>query len=406
MAVVSFDAVDVVFGRDPAAALALLDEGVGKDEISARTGQIVGVTGATLAIDEGEIFVLMGLSGSGKSSLLRCVNGLNRVARGRVLVRDGESEVDIAHCEAGRLRRLRMNRISMVFQQFALMPWRSVRDNVGYGLEIRGVAKDERYARVAQVLELVHLAQWADKYPHELSGGMQQRVGLARAFVTEAPILLMDEPFSALDPLIREHLQEELLEFQRRLKRTILFVSHDLDEALKIGSRIAIMEGGRIVQVGQPEEIITRPSTDYVRAFVANVNPLNVLRAGSLMCPAAELERDAAGIVLLDRGGRLTCRLDGEGRIAGVFAAARPLATVAYAGTLEATSLGEGTVATASPETPMRAIIELIYAADRAVPIVDGEGRLVGVVGMHELLAGLARRGAAPAAEAVAAAGC
>jgi glycine betaine/proline transport system ATP-binding protein len=250
-------------------------------------------------VNEGEILVLMGLSGSGKSTLLRCINGLNKVTRGRVVVHDGTTDVDVASCDAETLRRLRRNRISMVFQQFGLMPWRSVRDNVGFGLEIRGVDKAEVARKVQEQLHLVRLEKFADKVPSELSGGMQQRVGLARAFATDASILLMDEPFSALDPLIREHLQDELMELQRSLKKTIVFVSHDLDEALKIGSRIAIMEAGRVVQFGVPEEIVTKPINEYVRLFVASMNPLTVLRAA---CSCAR-SRAAAGRpdIVLDR---------------------------------------------------------------------------------------------------------
>ena len=199
---------------------------------------------------------------------------------------DGTSEVDVASCDPETLRRLRRNRISMVFQQFGLMPWLTVRDNVGFGLEIRGVDKAERDdgRRQAQAGAAREVRR---QVPHELSGGMQQRVGLARAFATEASILLMDEPFSALDPLIREHLQDELIELQRKLKKTIVFVSHDLDEALKIGTRIAIMEAGRVVQFGVPEDIVIKPVNDYVRQFVASMNPLTVLKGGTLMRPIA-----------------------------------------------------------------------------------------------------------------------
>ena len=253
MPAVEFRNVDVIFGKDPGPALRLLDGGAERQAILEATGNVLGVAGASLAIEAGEICVLMGLSGSGKSTLLRCVNGLNRATRGQVLVRDGAGAIDVVACDAATLRRLRMNRIAMVFQQFALLPWRTVQENVGFGLELRGMDKAERDRIVTEKLELVGLAEWKDNYAHELSGGMQQRVGLARAFATDADILLMDEPFSALDPLIRNHLQDELLALQQRLKKTIIFVSHDLDEALKIGSHIAIMEGGRIVQYGEPE---------------------------------------------------------------------------------------------------------------------------------------------------------
>src|SRR5690606_17460336 len=280
--------VDIVFGDKHAEVLALIDQGKNRDEISAETGIVVGVADASLTIREGEILVLMGLSGSGKSTLLRAVNGLAPVARGSVLVSTENGTVDPYTAGARKLRDLRMHTVSMVFQQFGLLPWRTVAENVGFGLELAGVAEDERRKTVAEQLELVNLAKWSERKVQELSGGMQQRVGLARAFATGAPILLMDEPFSALDPLIRTRLQDELLEFQRRLKKTILFVSHDLDEAFRIGNRIAIMEGGRIVQCGTPRQIFSNPASDYVASFVQNMNPLPVLTARDAMEPACD----------------------------------------------------------------------------------------------------------------------
>ncbi len=212
MGAVDFEKVDIVFGDDPKSALPLLDAGKTRDEILEATGQVLGVADASLEVEQGSICVLMGLSGSGKSTLLRAVNGLNKVTRGRVIVRPGGAnaggEIDVASCSAGALRQLRMNSVAMVFQQFALLPWRTVAENVGLGLELRGLGKAKRHEVVAEKLKLVGLGQWAGKYGHELSGGMQQRVGLARAFATDADILLMDEPFSALDPLIRDHLQD------------------------------------------------------------------------------------------------------------------------------------------------------------------------------------------------------
>jgi glycine betaine/proline transport system ATP-binding protein len=227
----------------------------------------------------------MGLSGSGKSTLLRAVNGLNPVVRGEVHVDAGDRMVSVTNASKDTLRQLRLARVAMVFQQFGLLPWRSVRENVGLGLELGGMERAERQKKVAEQLDLVGLADWAERKVGELSGGMQQRVGLARAFATDAPILLMDEPFSALDPLIRNRLQDELLELQARLKRTIIFVSHDLDEAFKLGNRIAIMEGGRIVQCGTPRQIFSDPASDYVADFVAEMNPLGVLCARDVMEP-------------------------------------------------------------------------------------------------------------------------
>ena len=264
MTAVNFDNVSIVFGENPDAALPLMDKGLERAEIQQQTGQVLGVHDCSLSVEPGEILVLMGLSGSGKSTLLRAVNGLNPVARGRVLVADGDRQVDVTHADAKTLRHMRLTQIAMVFQQFGLLPWRTVRDNVGLGLELGGMTKTERANKVDRQLDLVGLSDWADRKVGDLSGGMQQRVGLARAFVTDAPILLMDEPFSALDPLIRTRLQDELLELQERLNRTIIFVSHDLDEAFKLGDRIAIMEGGRIVERGTHDSLLEREGT-YAR---------------------------------------------------------------------------------------------------------------------------------------------
>lgn len=280
---VEFDAVSIVFGNEPETALLLADQGQSREDIQAATGQTLGVHDCSLIVETGEILVLMGLSGSGKSTLLRAVNGLNPVVRGKVLVDDGTAMVDITGADKATLRAMRLKKIAMVFQQFGLLPWRTVRENVGLGLELEGQKPVERRAQVDKQLELVGLSDWADRKVGELSGGMQQRVGLARAFATDAPILLMDEPFSALDPLIRTRLQDELLELQKKLKRTIIFVSHDLDEAFKLGGRIAIMEGGRIVQCGTPRDIFSNPSSDYVAEFVAHMNPLGVLCARDVM---------------------------------------------------------------------------------------------------------------------------
>ncbi|SFQ97149.1 choline ABC transporter ATP-binding protein [Poseidonocella sedimentorum] len=280
---VAFRNVSIVFGDAPETALPLMDAGQSRAEIQEATGQVLGVHDCSLEVAEGEILVLMGLSGSGKSTLLRAVNGLNPVVRGHVEVSDGDRMIDATRCDAKTLRDLRQKNIAMVFQAFGLLPWRNVLDNIALGLELAGVPKAERAQRAEAQLELVGLDGWGHCRYDELSGGMQQRVGLARAFATEAPILLMDEPFSALDPLIRARLQDELLDLQSKLKRTIIFVSHDLDEAFKIGNRIAIMEGGRIVQCGTPRDIYSAPASAYVADFVANMNPLMVLTARDAM---------------------------------------------------------------------------------------------------------------------------
>ncbi|SEL05744.1 glycine betaine/proline transport system ATP-binding protein [Roseivivax marinus] len=331
---VKIDNVSIVFGDEPKSALPLMDRGEDRPAVQEKTGQVLGVHNCSIDVEEGEILVLMGLSGSGKSTLLRAVNGLNPVVRGKVEVNTGSEMMDVTHASDEDLRWVRLNRVAMVFQQFGLLPWRTVRENVGLGLELGGMAKAERTERVDRQLGLVGLDGWGDRKVGELSGGMQQRVGLARAFATDAPILLMDEPFSALDPLIRTKLQDELLELQREMKKTIIFVSHDLDEAFKIGNRIAIMEGGRIVQCGRPSEIYSSPSDDYVAEFVAHMNPLGVLTARDVMgaaegpAPEGRVPADmpvsevmsrlgggASDLGVEDRGGTLIGRITAGGLV-------------------------------------------------------------------------------------------
>jgi len=285
MNAVEFDRVCIVFGDHPDRALPLMDEGLERGPIKAETGQVLGVHDCSLSVATGEILVLMGLSGSGKSTLLRAVNALNPVCRGEVRIRRGGQMVSVTGAGGRALRDIRLRDVAMVFQQFGLLPWRSVRENVGLGLELAGLSAAERRETVDRHLATVGLSDWAERKVGELSGGMQQRVGLARAFATEAPILLMDEPFSALDPLIRARLQDELLELQSKTGRTIIFVSHDLDEAFKLGNRIALMEGGRIVQVGTARDIIANPANGYVADFVAHMNPLGVLTAEDVAEP-------------------------------------------------------------------------------------------------------------------------
>ncbi|MDH0304810.1 MULTISPECIES: choline ABC transporter ATP-binding protein [unclassified Pseudomonas] len=301
MSIIRFEDVDVIFSSKPREALALLDQGQTREQILKQTGLVVGVEKANLDINKGEICVLMGLSGSGKSSLLRCINGLNTVSRGKLFVEHEGKHIDIAHCTPAELKMMRTKRIAMVFQKFALMPWLTVRENISFGLEMQGRPEKERRKLVDEKLELVGLTQWRNKKPDELSGGMQQRVGLARALAMDADILLMDEPFSALDPLIRQGLQDELLALQSKLSKTIVFVSHDLDEALKLGSRIAIMKDGRIIQYSKPEDIVLNPADEYVRTFVAHTNPLNVLCGRSLMRSLDNCKR-VNGSVCLDPG--------------------------------------------------------------------------------------------------------
>lgn len=276
-----------VFGARSAEALgAIHADGLSKAEVLERFNCVVGVADATFQINRGELFCIMGLSGSGKSTLVRHVNRLLEPTAGHILVNDQ----DVVEMNETELRQLRNHRVAMVFQNFGLMPHRTVRDNVAMPLEIRGTGKARRWEEADRVLDLVELSGWEDKYAHELSGGMQQRVGLARAIASDPDILLMDEPFSALDPLIRKQLQDQFMELSAKLKKTTMFITHDLDEAIRIGNRIAIMKDGQIVQIGTPEDIILNPADDYVSDFVAGISKLNMIFAHAVMRPVAEYE--------------------------------------------------------------------------------------------------------------------
>ncbi len=392
MTAVEFRHVDIVFGAERAAALAMIDQGAGRAEILERTGTVVGCADASLTVKEGEISVLMGLSGSGKSTLLRAVNLLNVPARGSVMVKHGDRMVDVVRCDAETLRAIRQHAVAMVFQQFALLPWRTVEENVGFGLELADVKEAERKARVAGQLKLVGLEQWAGKYAHELSGGMQQRVGLARAFATEAPILLMDEPFSALDPLIRTKLQDELLLLQERLRKTIVFVSHDLEEALKIGNTITIMEGGRIVQSGSPEDIVLRPSNDYVRDFIANVNPLSVLTAWNVMRDKRDLEPAGDDWLWLDRRRTTRFRIDPTGLVVAAERNGQPAVWVSCD---DVEKLPEDTpqVFWARPGTTLKTVMLAMHRSQTApVALFDDSSRFVGAIGIRDVLSAVLRR--------------
>ena len=270
-----------VFGPQPKAVIELLRQGLHKEEVFKRTGQVVGVNGVSFDVEAGEIYVLMGLSGSGKSTLIRLINRLVEPTAGSISI-DG---IDVTALPLAELVKWRRQRVAMVFQSFALMPHRTVLTNAGFGLEVAGQERTGREDRVRQVLRQVGLEAYAHKYPRQLSGGMQQRVGLARALAVDPDILLMDEAFSALDPLKRTEMQDLMLQLQREQRRTILFVSHDLEEALRIGTRIAIMEGGNLVQVGTPHEIVTQPANDYVRRFFKGVDTSRWLTAADLVDP-------------------------------------------------------------------------------------------------------------------------
>ena len=391
---VEFKDVDILFaqaGRDGRKslreALAALDGGATRSDIQDKYGVIVGVAGASLCVARGEISVLMGLSGSGKSTLLRAANGLNPVTRGSVLVRDGESAIDVATCDTLQMRRLRRERVAMVFQQFGLLPWRTVRENVGFGLELRGEAAAKRKLIVDEKLELVGLSQWAERYVGELSGGMQQRVGLARAFATDADILLMDEPFSALDPLIRGKLQDELLTLQARVKKTILFVSHDLDEALRLGDHISILQNGRIIQTGTAEDIVLAPADDYVAEFVRHMNPLTVLTGGMIMQRRALMAGDG-GEVWLDgaRRYRLSLSATDEALSLHLDGVAHAFCQVRDDADLDRLEPG---LAVAPASLSLQSIIHLRQTTGHPVLLAEG-GKILGVCGEAEIIRALA----------------
>ncbi|MEY4250775.1 MAG: hypothetical protein RJA87_2408 [Pseudomonadota bacterium] len=386
---IDFQSVDILFAkgtgkrRDQALvrAEALLSSGSDRSAIAAETGVVLGVAGANLSVKAGEISVLMGLSGSGKSTLLRAANGLNRVSRGQVKVRHLGGMVDVASCDDQTLRAVRRKSVAMVFQQFALLPWRTVRDNVGLGLEFQGMDKAARRRLVDEKLELVGLSEWADRKTDDLSGGMQQRVGLARAFATDADILLMDEPFSALDPLIRSRLQDELLGLQERVQKTILFVSHDLDEALKLGNQISIMEAGHIIQTGQAQDIILRPANDYVAQFVRHMNPLSVLTGASVMRPLSDLSAPS---------GQTRYRLEFTSQ-GGPFAAwAGDQSLRLIDNPADPDALGSGQMAVASLHTPLMTLIKLVNATGHAVLLTE-DGKVCGICGQSEIIAALSR---------------
>ena len=383
-----------IFGKNPRQALELARQGVDKQEIFERTGQAVGVNDASFDVYEGEIFVVMGLSGSGKSTLVRLLNRLIEPTAGVVAV-DGD---DIAAMSEEQLRQLRRTDMSMVFQSFALMPHLTVLQNTAFGLELGGTPLKERQARAEQALRQVGLEAWAQSLPHELSGGMQQRVGLARALANDPSVLLMDEAFSALDPLIRTEMQDELLNLQETQQRTVIFISHDLDEAIRIGDRIAIMEGGRVVQVGTPDEILRNPADDYVRSFFRGVDVSSVLTAGDIArkTQVTVIEHEGVGVraalqrlrqhdrdygYVIDRGRRFEGVVSVDG-LKQELEKDAPSLTNAFIPDVEAidqdTALGE--------------LFGPLAHHPYGLPVISGEGRYLGTVSKATMLETLDRQ--------------
>ncbi|THB71559.1 MAG: proline/glycine betaine ABC transporter ATP-binding protein ProV [Desulfobulbaceae bacterium] len=398
MAKISIENLYKVFGSSPQKGLSLLEQGKTKEEIYEQTGLTVGVQDASFDIEKGEIFVVMGLSGSGKSTLVRMINRLIEPTAGAVII-DGEDVLEMNKAELVKFRR---SKTSMVFQSFALMPHMSVINNVSFGLELDGIDKETRKERALDALKQVGLDGWENALPSELSGGMQQRVGLARGLAVDPDILLMDEAFSALDPLIRTEMQDELLKLQDRHERTIVFISHDLDEALRIGDRIAIMEGGRVVQVGTPEEILQNPADDYVRAFFRGVDPTGVISAGDIVrdnqltviwhtpegSPRATLE------LLNNQDREYAYILDSEHRFYGVVStdSLRDLVENAEPGTtlkIEQAFIKEALAVNESE--CLQDILPQVASHTWPIPVIDDKSTFKGVVSKNRFLRTLYR---------------
>ncbi|ACZ78113.1 MULTISPECIES: glycine betaine/L-proline ABC transporter ATP-binding protein ProV [Dickeya] len=380
-----------IFGEHPNRAFKLLEQGMKKDQIFEKTGLTVGVKDASLAIEEGEIFVIMGLSGSGKSTLVRLLNRLIEPTRGQVLI-DGE---DISRLPDSALRAVRRKKLSMVFQSFALMPHLNILDNTAFGLDLAGVPREEREQKAHNALQQVGLEAYANAYPDELSGGMRQRVGLARALANDPDILLMDEAFSALDPLIRTEMQDELIKLQARQQRTIVFISHDLDEAMRIGDRIAIMHSGEVIQVGTPDEILNNPANDYVRAFfrgvdisqvfsakdIARRRPVTIIRKTPGVGPRSALkilqEEDREYGYVLERGRKFI----GVVSIDSLKQALR-----------EQLSLEQALLSAPAPvpaDMPLNELISQVAQAPCAVPVVGEHHEYLGIISKGMLLQAL-----------------
>ncbi|MDE1324981.1 glycine betaine/L-proline ABC transporter ATP-binding protein ProV [Vibrio aestuarianus] len=382
-----------VFGETPQQAFPLLAQGLDKDQIFEKTGLTVGVKDVSLSINEGEIFVIMGLSGSGKSTLVRLLNRLIEPTQGNVLLKGK----DIAHISEQELREVRRKNISMVFQNFALMPHMTVLENASFGLELAGIAAPERNKSAKEALARVGLEAYCDSYPDELSGGMKQRVGLARALTNDPDILLMDEAFSALDPLIRTEMQDELIRLQNDDKRTIVFISHDLDEAMRIGDRIAIMQDGVVVQTGTPDEILHHPANDYVSSFFRGVNVASVFSAKDIARknPAAVFKKHdndgpaAAMQLLMDNDRDYGIVVDRSNKYSGIVSLDSLKQALKQQASLSSALLSN--TITIDPELSVGELISQVAEVPYAVPVVDKQGHYYGVITKSRLLQTLDR---------------
>lgn len=380
-----------IFGPTPSKAKTMLSEGKTKQDILKETGNTIAVNNVSFKVNRGETFVVMGLSGSGKSTLIRCLNRLHDPSFGEVFV-EGH---DVVKMSEENLRSVRREKMGMVFQHFGLFPHRTIRRNVDYGLEIQGVAEDERIKRAYEALELVGLEGYEEMKPGELSGGMQQRVGLARALVLDPDILLMDEAFSALDPLIKKNMQDELISLQEKVQKTIIFITHDLDEALKLGDRIAVMYEGEIVQIGTPEEILTNPANDYVRNFVENVDRSKVLTAESIM-------RKPVAVVSTTTGPKAAVRRMEQEGISSIFVVdgskkLRGIVDIEDAQKLADDGVKElDTIITSDYQTtpPETVVVDLLPKASRAknpIAVLDEAGKLLGIIVRVSVITGISR---------------
>lgn len=383
-----------IFGKNREKARLLLNKGYSKDQILEKTGSTIAVKNVSLSIKEGETFVVMGLSGSGKSTLIRCLNRLMNPTQGQIIVKGK----DITKLDKQELQDLRRQKISMVFQSFAIFPHKTILENVAYGLKIKKVSEAERQKKASESIELVGLKGYEDSYPGELSGGMQQRVGLARALATDAEILLMDEAFSALDPLIRKEMQDELLELQNVMNRTIVFITHDLDEALKLGDRIALMKDGEVVQVGSPEEILMSPATEYVEKFVEDVDRSKVITAEMTMqktTATIRYEKDGPRVALhtmRKNGISSVFTVDKSGHLKGLVLAEDALKAIDKKQDNLETIL-QTDIPTVLPDTPLKDIFTLLSGKSLPVAVVNDKNKLLGVIVRGSVMAKLAERG-------------